>query len=296
MKLNLTLTLALLALVTSCASTGSANTGQSGAQASEKGWRSRLIHPVTAPTTFETPVIDSSLNAMVMHHEFPKSSIFGGGDANIYALQVRYAVSDRVALIATKDGYIDLNPNVGANQEGFADIAGGFKVAAIDDPENGFLLTPGLIYETKSGDREVFQGNGDGVIRPFVSAGWDLDEINVLGSFAYNFPIDTDAESTLMDYHLHLDYEATENLFPLFEVNGITYTSNGAALPVNFEGGDLINLGANNVAGNTVISGALGARYKLNEQFMFGLAYEWPLTSRKDILENRITFDLLFFF
>ena len=280
-------------LASACSTTHNFAAQDGSARSDSSAWTRRLNDPVTAPTTFESPTIQTNLNAIVMHHGLPKSSIFGGGDVNIYALQARYAVNDRLALIATKDGYIDLNPNVGANQEGWADIAGGFKYAVINDPDGNFLLTPGLIYETKSGDTEVFQGNGDGVIRPFVSGGWDLDALNVLGSFGYNHPIDGDDETASFDYHIHVDYAATENLFPLWELNGIKYTSNANALPVNFEGGDLINLGAANVAGNSVITSALGARYRLNDSFTFGLAYEWPITSREDIIDDRITFDVL---
>ncbi len=284
-----------LVLACSCATSGPATRDGVLVERFSHGerWTSRLIDPVSAPTTFETPLIHTSLNALTLRQQLPNDSIFEGGDFQVYALQARLALSERFALIATKDGYIDLDPDAGADEDGLADIAAGFKYALVDDPENGVLVTPGLILELPSGDKEVFQGNGDGVLRPFVSAGWDRDEFNFLGAVGYNHPLDDNEESASIDYHLHVDYEATSQLYPLAEINGISYVSDGNALPVNFEGGDLINLGAGNVSGNTVITGAVGTRFKANDRVLFGLTYEWPLTSREDLFDDRVTLDLL---
>ena len=262
----------------------------------DRPWTGRFIEPVSAGTTFESPVIDSNLEAHVVHQEFPDDSIFGGGGFNLYALQARFAVTEDLAVIATKDGYIDLNPDVGTDESGLADIGGGVKYSAYKNADSGVIITPGIIFETKSGDLDVFQGNGDGIIRPFVSAGWDMGKTNLLGSFGFNAPIDDDAESTSFDYHLHLSHEISPNLFPLIELNGITYVSDGNALAVNFEGGDLINLGAADVTGNTVIWGALGGAYRIDDRWQLGLVYEFPLTSREDLLDNRIWASILWRF
>ena len=263
---------------------------------SDRTWTGRLIEPVSSGTTFESPVIDSNIEAHAVRQNFPSDSVFAGGGFNLYALQARVAVTERLALIATKDGYIDLDPDALPDESGTADIAGGIKYAAYIDDEQGIIITPGLIIETKSGDTDVFQGNGDGLIRPFVSAGWDLGPTKVLGEFAYNQPLDDDAEATSIDYHLHVSHEVHKDLFPMVEINGITYTSNGTAFPANFEGGDLINLGATNVAGNTVITGALGAAYRIGDRWQAGIVYEWPLTSREDLLDDRIWASLLWRF
>ena len=259
-------------------------------------WSQRLPDPVSAGTTFESPVIETAVEAHAVHQTFPDDSIFGGGDFQLYALQARFAINERWSLIATKDGYIDLNPDAGSDESGLADIAGGVKVVAHADEEAGVLVTAGVIYETTSGDDEVFQGNGDGLIRPFVSAGWDAGRTKVLGAAGYNWPLDDEEESASYDYHLHLSYEVTPAFLPLIEVNGITYTSDGEALPVSFEGGDLINLGAADVAGNTVISGALGGIWNVSDRVQLGLTYEWPWTSREDLLDERIWLAALFRF
>ncbi|MCP3915769.1 MAG: hypothetical protein GY711_09455 [bacterium] len=282
-----------LLLVTSCATLEIEQPQQAPADAA---WSQRLIDPVSSPVTFETPVVHTTVKPVFIDQSFPDDSIFGGGGFQVLALQLRWAVTDRLGIIATKDGYIDLEPDVGEDEDGFADLGAGVKYAVIDDRESGLIVTPGLIFETTSGDEEVFQGNGDGIVRPFLSAGLDRDRWNFLGSVAYSHPLDDDEEAASYDYHLHVSYEATADFFPLAEVNGITYTGDANALPVDFEGGDLINLGADDVSGNTVVTGAIGARYRVKERFFFGLSYEWPLTSREDLMDERFTFDVVILF
>lgn len=82
---------------------------------------------------------------------------------------------------------------------------------------------------------------------------------------------------------------------PLIEFNGITWTDGGNALAVDFEGGDLINLGASDADG-TVITGALGMRWAAREDVSIGFAYEVPLTSREDLIDSRATLDLVWSF
>ena len=58
-------------------------------------------------------------------------------------MQARWAVNDRLALIATKGGICDLDmPAAGINETGWADLGFGLKYAAVDDEENQLLITP----------------------------------------------------------------------------------------------------------------------------------------------------------
>jgi len=256
-------------------------------------WIGKLVNPVSRPWHFESPTIQSEIRPVILTQEMPGRSLFRGGDFQLYAVQARWAVNDKFAVIATKDGYIEFDPDVGKSTDGFADVAAGVKYRVWEDTENGFVLTPGLIYEADVGDHDVFQGNGDGLIRGFVAGGWDLDEFNVVCTVGYNLPIHGGQETHSLDYHLHFDYEVNEKFFPMVEFNGITYTRNASNLPVNFEGDDLINLGATRVSGQTVMTVAVGARYEVTEDVSFGAAWEYPMTSRKDLLQNRVTVDCI---
>lgn len=257
------------------------------------GWSDRLMDPLTAPTLFESPVIVTNLRPIAVHHALPDDSIFAGGDVQILALQARWALTDRLALIATKDGYVQFNPDAGADESGFADVAAGLKYAVVDNPGAGLLVTPGFVYEFASGDEDVFQGNGDGLMRPFVSLGWDLGRLNLLANAGYDLPLDDDAESTRYTWHAHAGWQATENFYPLVEVNGLTYTGNGAALAADFEGLDFFNLGSTDVDGNTLVTGALGARWRIGNSAI-GAAWETPLSSREDLFDWRLTLDWVF--
>jgi hypothetical protein len=259
-------------------------------------WTSTLPEPVSAPVTFESPLVHTSLRPIYARHSFPSDSIFAGGSLTIYALQARLALSERLALIATKDGYFDLDPDAGSSETGLGDIAGGFKYAFVQDEAANLIATGGLVFETTSGDDEVLQGNGDGVLRPFVSAGWGAGVCALLGNLGYNHPLDDDEESTSFDWHLAASWKATEAFVPLVELNGIHYVSSGSALGVDFEGTDVINLGASDVTGHDLVTGAAGLRYRVGKRWWFGVAYEVPLSAHDELFDERITADLTMIF
>lgn len=66
-----------------------------------ESWKDNTIAPVTNPFYFEAAQVNTELRPVFIHHEIP-SSFLGGGDANVYGVQARWAVNDRLALIATK--------------------------------------------------------------------------------------------------------------------------------------------------------------------------------------------------
>src|SRR3546814_19528689 len=62
----------------------------------------------------------------------------------------------RLGFIATKDGYADAHFDEALDDEdGFSNIAFGFKYAILSDPESESLLTAGLRYEIRSEERRV---------------------------------------------------------------------------------------------------------------------------------------------
>ena len=66
----------------------------------------------------------------------------------------------------------------------------------------------------------------------------------------------------------------------------------GGGSPVT--GLDLINIPNANVAGTNVVSGVVGFRWKATDRLTVGSGYEFPLTSRKDILQDRLYVDAIF--
>lgn len=63
-----------------------------------------------------------------MNHQFPGNSPIGGGDANVYALQIRAALTDSLQFVAYKDGYVDFNSGA-VDDSGMNDLGAGIKWA-----------------------------------------------------------------------------------------------------------------------------------------------------------------------
>jgi hypothetical protein len=68
-------------------------------------WTAQAIAPVTNPIFFENPLAQGEVRPIFMHHRLDSGFVVGGS-VNVYAVQLRYAVNDRLAIIATKDGCI----------------------------------------------------------------------------------------------------------------------------------------------------------------------------------------------
>jgi hypothetical protein len=103
-----------------------------GAIAQSSDWKEDSVSPVTNPIFFEDPHVQSEIRPIFAWHNIG-DDLGTDGSAQLYAIQARWAVTDRLAIIATKDGWIDMNPDVGLPKtDGWADIAAGVKYAIID--------------------------------------------------------------------------------------------------------------------------------------------------------------------
>ena len=274
-----------------------------------------FVAPVSAPYLFEEPFITTGLSAWYMYHEFPGSSIFDGGHLNAVALQERVAITDRLAFIATKDGYVWMDPKFDLldNEQGFVNIAAGFKYALIDMREDNFIVSPALRFEIPVGGRDVYSGHGDGVFIPSVSAAWGIGDFHAMGSVGGQIPVDYGDQTSQIFYNLHLDYALWKYFVPLVELNGYHWTSNGHGnLPVptdvgtlrlsyaqdvtgvgGFEGIDVLNLGSPSVSKRDVVTFAAGARFPITKNVSLGAVYEFPITHRKYIFDQRVTANLM---
>jgi hypothetical protein len=114
---------------------------------------------------------------------------------------------------------------------------------------------------------------------------------SLVTSVGASFPVAGRREPQWIDWHLHLSPTDFGDLVPLFEINGYHYTNNSRVARGNVEGLDLATLGASNVEGNDIVTGAVGFRYRVTDSADLGVAYERPLTERRDILRDRLTLD-----
>jgi hypothetical protein len=265
--------------------------------------RMRYVPPITQPIFNEPAEITTELRPIFLYHRIPNNFVSDGGRVIGIAVQARAAITDRLAFIATKDGYTDINfDSVLPDEEGFLNIAAGLKYAVYAKPDAGRFVTLGLRYEAPIGDLETagikLQGGGDGMLDGFVTATTALgDKAGLQGSIGYDGAIDTDHDSSFLHASVHGDYEVVKNLFGVLEFNMQSTLDRGnrtdGAAVGSFEGFDVFNFG--NTQSGTVVTAGFGARWRAWDHLIFGAAYELPL-DRKDVIQDRVTVDAVLHF
>ncbi len=250
-----------------------------------------FISPMTNPVFFEDPRTLTEARAIFINHILPDS--LGGNSVQVYALQARLALSKRLSLIAVKDGLINTASPV--LDSGYADISAGLKYNLIRDVCNGRIVSTGFTYEAPSGSNKSLQGNGDGVINFFVTGGTRLGKkAHFVSASGLRLPFDDDAENSVFYWSNHLDRQIGDRPIYLFtELNWYNYMSSGNAFPLSVEGGDLFNFGSPGITGNDLVTAAIGSKIKPRSNVEAGVAWEFPMTERKGILDNRLTADLI---
>ncbi len=275
------------------------------------------IRPITNPTLFDSAIPRSNVHFIYMHQSLPSyiettiGNVPVGGDFNLLALQFEYAFSDTLSLVATKDGYIDFNPDATFSQaEGFANLAAGVKYLFLLDNENSFAASGTLTAELPTGNRDVWQGEGAGYINAIINTIKDYGDFELSSSIGARFPLDSE-DPTIAFLSTHLNYDLQNGFYPLVEFNWFRVLDSGDGSPrfpdqvgglvpaiAVFEGGDLISLGSQNATINRdIMTAALGFRYRINKTQNIGIAYESVLTDDEDnLMDDRITVDYIFEF
>lgn len=273
-----------------------------------------FINPVSNPTNFEDPRIESDIRPIFAYHNIDDNFLndveVAGlkapkGDAKVVAMQIRLKLADRLALIATKDGYVWVNPEndvlgVVKESSGFANLAAGLKYNFFRDEDLGALFSGGIRYEAPSGEPQGLQGgvfrrtalsalgaatydaiheHGNGLINLFLSGGWGCGDFHVLGYTGPRLALDS-IDSSFYDTSLHADYRIAEMFYPLVEINWTHVLEGGNRLkPVekalgrhlDEEGFDFFNLGAPSSGGTDVATIAFGGRVRLADKLdVFG--------------------------
>ncbi len=273
--------------------------------------------PISNPTLFDLALPTTNLHPIFVYHSLPDhvSSTLGklpvGGDVEVYAVQFEYALNDRLSIVASKDGYVDMNPDDTLSEEsGFANLGAGLKYAFILDPVAQTALSGTMSFELPIGNSDVFQGDGDGAVNLMVSGLKLVDNWQFAGGLGFQIPFSGE-QSTEGWLSAHVSYELCKWFIPLVEVNWfhVLDSGNGAgnypsqaggAVPavLTFEGGDFFNLGASNSDENRdFVSTAIGFRSRLSDSVDVGAAYEIPLTNEDNsLMESRVTVDLVWKF
>ncbi len=169
------------------------------------------------------------------------------------------------------------------------------KYSLYRDAQAGRLLSVGGRFEGPYGMRRALQGNGDGVLDVFATGGTRIgDSGHLLSAAGFILPMDSQAENQMFYWSNHLDKRIREtNVYAFSELNWYNYMKSGSAFPLPLHGGDLFDLGSVGVAGNNLVTNAYGLKYKPSKNIESGVAFEFPLTERRGLLDNRLTVDLI---
>lgn len=253
---------------------------------------------MTAPILSKDPRSLTELRPLFISNWIPKgNAALRGGDFQVYAAQVRVAITDRLTFIADKDGLATINLPGAQSQTGFLDLAAGLKYTLYRDVENQALGTIGFLYEAPTGEANVFQNHGSGVVTVFGVYGQEFgDKWHLVLNQAFQFGLDSKQNSSFFFTQVHIDKQLFGWLYPLAELNWYQYVNGGdRGLPsILGEGDGLINLGTSGMSGRDLLTAALGVKARVSRNFETGVAWETPLSSRKDLMLHRLQVEMIF--
>jgi hypothetical protein len=263
-----------------------------------------FISPVTNPFLFEDPRALTELRPIIIYQSIPdKNYIFHGGDAEFFGLQARLALCDRFDLVINKLGLVAIQPGDHTflrDATSISEIDLGPKYTFLRSDCTGTLGAVGLTFQIPTGSKGTFQNTGSLSLVPYISMGQHFGKtawgsFNALGTFGYAFSVD-DRRAEYLFTSLHLDFDIGDlhKIYPLVELNWFHYTSGGTSRDFGFEGRDFANLGSSHVGGDDdSFTIATGLRYKFSECLQTGIAAEFPINGRRDLLDFRLTFDAI---
>jgi hypothetical protein len=253
----------------------------------------RFISPLSNPFYFEDPRSLSEVRGMFIDNDLPRS--LGGNDAQVWAGQFRARVTDRVSIIAPRLGYIEVNQPEAPN--GFMSTPIGLKYNLYRDPAEQRLLSIGTTYFIP-GEEDAFSNFGDGDFHFFLSGGTEIfDYGHWISGTGFRIPTDHNWGTQMWYWSNQWDYEVVDNWYGLVGVNWFHWlNSGGIGADIPITGLDLLDLPASGVAGKDVVTGVVGGKWKPGRHVEIGAGYEFPMTSRTDLLDDRFYADLIFRF
>lgn len=258
----------------------------------------KSVRPISAPYFHEDSFITTDLRAWYVRHDFDSDTraVLNNGSVEVFALQVRVALTESLQLVAYKDGYTQFD-DAGAlgDNSGWNDIGAGIKWAFIQDWENQFHMAAGIGYEFSLGEEEVLQDSNE--LRLWLSANKGFDKLH-LGATANLILSEDDDDSLLgnsdmITLHLHADYYLTDWFSPVIELNGYLAQDESPA-PINFSGVDAGSLPGGE--GNDSYTIAIGGEFRFLDDLGLRLAYEAELNDKESLFGDRWTVSAVYEF
>ncbi|MFO7822098.1 MAG: hypothetical protein R6V56_08620 [Lentisphaeria bacterium] len=271
-------------------------------------WAKPISNPVYTDLAIQKREINLVyiFNPLPSHVDSSAGNISMDGDLQALALQAEIPIMENLSFVANKSGAISFRPDNDslAKEEGWANLSGGLKWSFFQNE----MLAAALrgTVEIPSGDTEVLQGNGRGSFSPAVLLTHMTPRYAVNGVLGATVPFDSSELSSMGYASLSSAYRCTDKMSALLELNWFRVLEAGHGETdfnefgkeghnvLEFEGGDLINLGAADSEKHAdFVSMAVGARYQLTDRVNVGVAYELPLTAKdRSLMDERVTLDV----
>lgn len=262
-----------------------------------------FISPVTNPFLAEDPRAVTEVRPLFMFQTIPNGNpSFQGGNAEWFGAQFRVAFSDTFSFVIHKLGAIAINPGNGAPEPGgfgFSEVHLGPKYTFWRDQSIGLIAASGLIFQIPTGRASVYQDTGSLSLVPYLTVGknfWPtpFGSFNALNTTGYSFGTDRFRTDFFYNsFHLDFDWMERHRFYPLMEINWFWYTNSGQQRNLGTEGADLANIGSTGVGGKHNLLIAAGMRYKFSERNQVGIAAEFPVITRRDMNNFRLTIDYI---
>lgn len=145
------------------------------------------------------------------------------------------------------------------------------------------------------GSADALANLGDGDIHFFLSGGAEIfDGAHWLSGTGVRIPLDSTWGTQLWYWSNQWDYELPGHIYPLVGINWFHWMKDaGNDVTGGITSIDLIDLPTARVAGNDVVTGLIGMKWKPRGRLEFGGGFELPLTERTDILDSRAYVDVI---
>ncbi len=245
-----------------------------------------FVQPFSNPIQFKDPRCMTEARGLFIAAWSDPNMPLGDTTAQIYALQGRVALTERVEIFAAKDGFVRLSPGIGASQTGLANLALGGKYAVYRDPDTQTIASAVVQFEAPTGYANIFQNQGSGLLATYFVVGKEFaGNTHAIVQFGQNMAMNVQDSGYFLT-SAHID-KRFGRFVPFYEANWFYYNQNGNFLPsLGIEGGGLLNLGAGQVMGLSYVTNAVGFWYDLSEWQQLGLGYEFQVSQPVMLFNN----------
>lgn len=252
-----------------------------------------FVHPCTAPYFNENSFITTDLRLWYVYQKFDGDAPLGDGHAQVAAAEVRVALTDRLQLVAYKDGYMWIDSD-NLEEDGWNDVAAGLKWNFYRDVPGQFHMAVGAGYQFPWGDADVLQNDSE--LRFWYSIDKGFDRLHFGATLNALLGVDEDdrwGQSDRLHWDLRADYRLTDWFSPVVELNA-THSLDDRDATLPFQGGDVGNFGRGE--DDPIFTAGAGGELRPFESVFFRAMWETQVNQEDNLYDWRVTLSVVIAF